>query len=415
MARLARREFLRRSALLGVALPSAGAILAACGDDDDEPSSGSKGSNASTTTNAGLSRPDNPVTLPLKGEPIADGLDPEGGPLKLFNYDAYINPDTVKAFEKQFGVKVEITTFTSMDEARSKLTAGVGDFDVFFPTADVVARVVEREQLQPLNHTYLPNVANVWPSLQDPFYDKGSQYTVPYTLYTTGIGYRIDKVDRVPDDYDNPYDILWDSANKGTTWLLEDDRETLGMALLRKGVTDVNTEDADLLAAALADLQELDDNVSAKTSVAAYEKLPSGEASVHQAWSGDAVNAQYYLPKGTDIEQIGYWYPSDHKGIIGSDSIAVVAGAKNPVLAHAFLNFMLDKKNALENYTWLGYQPPQTSIDPESVVADGIVPAHLTTAVIRPEDFDTGYQLLQLTPDGEDLWDAAYAKFKSGS
>ena len=33
--------------------------------------------------------------------------------------------------------------------------------------------------IQPLNHDYIPKLTNVWPELQDPYYDKGSLYSVP--------------------------------------------------------------------------------------------------------------------------------------------------------------------------------------------------------------------------------------------
>ena len=148
------------------------------------------------------------------------------------------------AFEDEYGVTVEVTTFTSMDEAIAKLASGQVEFDVFFPTPDRIGQLAAAKLLQPLNQTYLPNLANVWESLQDPFYDQGSVYTVPYTLYTTGIGYRIDAVAKAPDAYDNPYDIFWDPANAGQVFLLEDDREAFGMALLRGDPdADVNTED----------------------------------------------------------------------------------------------------------------------------------------------------------------------------
>jgi spermidine/putrescine transport system substrate-binding protein len=405
---MSRRAFLGRAAAGAAVLPVLPSLLAACGD------GGSTGGDAAVDPRD-LSRPDNPVTLPLVGEPIPDGLEPEDGPLSVFNYAEYVNPATLRSFERRYGVKVKVTSFNSMDEARSKLNAGVGDFDVFFPTTDVLARVVARKQLQPLNRSYLPNLANVWDELQDPFYDRGARYTVPYTVYTTGVGYRRDLVPRPPEEYENPYDILWDRANRGHTWLLDDDREVIGMALLRRGVTDVNTEDPKLIARALRDLQALDDAVSVSLSAAAYEKLPSGEAHVHQAWSGDAVNARQYLPEGTTIDQIGYWYPPDGRGVVGSDTIAVMAGAAHPVLAHHFLNFLLDERQALENYRWLGYQPPQRALDPDRLVAEGLVPEHLTSAVVRPEDFAVGSQLLQLTPDGEKLWDAAFARFKSGA
>ena len=54
------------------------------------------------------------------------------------------------------------------------------------------------------------------------------------------------------------------------------------------------------------------------------------------------------------------------------------------------------------------------SLDPDSVVADGYVPAHLANAVVRPEDFDTGQQLLQLSLAGEKIWDDAWSTFTAG-
>ena len=239
---------------------------------------------------------------------------------------------------------------------------------------------------------------------------------MPYTVYTTGIGYRIDAVGAAPDTYDNPYDIFWDTANAGQVFLLEDDREALGMALLRRDpATDLNTEDPELVDAALADLAELNDLVTVKVGAEAYTVLPEKRAWVHQCWSGDVVNAQYYLPEGESIDNIGYWYPPEGGGVIGSDAVAVLRGAAKPVLAHTFANYLLDATHALDNYAWLGYQPPQSSLDPDSVVADEYVPSHLANAVVRPEDFDTGQQLLQLSLAGEKLWDDAWSAFSAGA
>ncbi len=404
--RLPRRQFIKLTAYGAAAAGFGPSLLAACGGSDSGSSEGG----------VALSRPDAPATLPRFDEiqPIADGLSPEtGGVLKVYNYEEYIAPEVLAAFEEEFGLPVEVTTFTSMDEAVTKLASGEVAFDVFFPTPDRLGQLAAAELLQPLNKSYLPNLANVWESLQDPFYDQGGVYTVPYTLYTTGIGYRVDAVAKGPDGYDNPYDIFWDPANRGQVYLLEDDREVFGMALLRRDPeADVNTEDADEIAAALADVSELTDLVNVKVGAEAYTVLPEKRAWVHQCWSGDVVNAQYYLPEGESIDNIGYW--RSPTGVIGSDAIAVLAGAAKPVAAHAFLNFLLDADRALENYGWLGYQPPQNGLDPASVVEDEYVPAHLESAVVRPADFDEGQQLLQLTLAGERTWDDAWSKFTAG-
>jgi spermidine/putrescine transport system substrate-binding protein len=405
--RIDRRRFLRGSAYTAAALAAGPSLLAACGDDGEGGGGGQ----------VALSRPDNPVTLPTFDDipPIEDGLPPESGPLRIFNYAEYIAPATLRGFRREYGVDVEVTTFTSMDEAIARLSGGDTRFDLFFPTTDVIGKVALGRLLQPLNPSYLGNSTNVWEQLQDPFYDKGAQYSRPYTMYTTGIGYRIDRVEQPPEDYDNPYDMFWDPSYRGDVFVLEDDREVLGMALLRQGETDVNTEDQALIDGALQDVLELIDEVNVRVGVEAYTVLPEGRATVHQAWAGDLVNAQYYLPEGESIDNLGYWYPSEGGGMIGSDQMSVMANADHPVLAHLFIDYLLDADHALENFSWLGYQPPQTGIDPDSVVADELVPPHLDTTVIRPEDFERGHQLLQLSLAGEQLWDNAWSTFTAGA
>jgi spermidine/putrescine transport system substrate-binding protein len=409
--RFDRRRFIRLSAYGAAAAGFGPTLLAACGGDDD-------GGGGSAEGGVQLSRPDSPVVLPTFDEiqPIEDGLSPESGTLKVYNYTEYISPDVLAAFEEEFGVKVEVTAFTSMDEAVARLSSGQAEFDVFFPTTDVIGKLAAGQLLQPLNKSYLPNLTNVWETLQDPFYDQGSVYSVPYTMFTTGIGYRIDEVANAPETYENPYDIFWDPAYRGQVYLLEDDREVFGMALLRlSNDNDVNTEDPELIEQALATVMELTDVVNVKVGAEAYTVLPEKRTWVHQAWAGDVINAQYYLPEGETIENIGFWYPREAGGVIGSDAISVMRGAANPVLAHTFLNYLLDSTHSLENFGWLGYQPPQTSIDPETLVADEYVPVHLEAAVIRPEDFDRGQQLLQLSLAGEQLWDDAWSQFTAGA
>ena len=40
--------------------------------------------------------------------------------------------------------------------------------------------------MAPVNHDYLPNLANIWPALQDPWYDPGALYTVASVVASFG-------------------------------------------------------------------------------------------------------------------------------------------------------------------------------------------------------------------------------------
>ena len=417
---LSRREFLRNSAIAGAALSVGGsALLAACGSD-----SGSKGASPSTGAKTGgcgqppkLSRKDNPATLPLCADAIKDGLEPEKGTLKIFNYVDYLGPDLIKAFEKQYGVKVDITIFDSMDDAVSKLQANTARFDITNVSPDRLGSLVATGHLQPLNRSYIPNFSNLWTSVQDPFYDKGSQYSIPYTLYTTGVGYRVDKIDAADDPFklEDGTDLLYNPKYKGRTWVLDDDREALSMALLRLGITDVNTEDPDLIKQAGTELSRLIDLVNINVGIHDYTKLPEGQASVHQAWAGDMINAVYNLPKGVEPTVLGYWFQPDGKGLIQNDMMAIPKNAEHPVLAHLFLNFLIDSDNAFLNFNGVGYQQPINAMDPDSFISQELVPENLKTAIVKPADFDTAFEELQLSPTGDRLWQDEWRKFTSGA
>jgi spermidine/putrescine transport system substrate-binding protein len=242
-----RRTFITRAGVAAAGLTVPG-LLAACGT--TSPTGGGTSSNASANLGPGglpLARLDRPVTLPIYAgnKAIASGLQPEKGPLQFYNWIQYINVDVVHAFEKKYGVKVQISTFDTIDEAVAKLSSGEVQYDVFVPEPTFLERLVVGKVLQPINHSYIPNLAaNVSPSFTSPWYDVGSRYTVPYTVYTTGIGWRADKLPGFdPARLANPWSALWTQGPKisGKVGLLDDQHEGLAMGLLHNGVTDLNT------------------------------------------------------------------------------------------------------------------------------------------------------------------------------
>ena len=93
--------------------------------------------------------------------------------------------------------------------------------------------------IKPLNLDYIPNLQkNIWPELVSPFYDVDSHYTVPYTCYATGIAWRTDKVTEDIAAMPQPWDIFWQARGvQGQGRPPTEQRETIAMALLRKGHT----------------------------------------------------------------------------------------------------------------------------------------------------------------------------------
>lgn len=407
-----RREFLRRAAAAGIALPSMSAILAACRDSSTDPS----GPSASTGAGGiGLAAPDSPVTLPLYDDvpAIEDGLTQEAGPLRIYNWNDYIYKKVRNQFEREFGVEIEYTQFAGMAEAMNKVQNDTIQWDLFFPTVENVAKLVAAKRVQPWNHTYLANQANVWPFFQDPWYDKGAQYTMPYFTWKTGIGYRRDFVDD-PATYDMPFDIFWDTKYAGKVGVLDEYRETIGMALIRNGGTDFNSTDQAEVAAAVDSLLELIDLVNVEIGPGDYQKLAEGTSHVRYSWSGNMNYAQYYLPKGTDADVLGYYYPPEGGWEVANDVVVVNSAAESPVLAHLFVNFLMDKDVSLTNFGYEGFQPPLEGVDRQEFLDAGFIPPNLENTLVSEEDFAQGQPVLPLSPEDDQVYQDEWARFKAG-
>jgi spermidine/putrescine transport system substrate-binding protein len=406
---LSRRSFLKQGTLAGLLAGGAGSLLEACGS----PAGTSK---TLMSNGIPLPRPNGPVTWPIfkENQPIKSGLSPErGATLRIFNWVAYLNPQIMKDFEKKFNCKVELTTFNTMDEAMAKLRTGQLSFDIFFPTVDVMGQLVEGKLIQPINHSYIPNISQAWPDFTNPFYDGHWRYTVPYTIYTTGIAWRKDHVPENPYTMKNPWAMPWQAKYKGKVAILDDTRESISLGLMKNGIFNLNTTNPGQIAAAGKTLQELASLTNVHIDNNDYTEIPSGQIWIHHAWSGDIATAASYLPKGVPVEVVGYWFPTDGRGPVGNDTITIMRSASNPVLAHQFLNYMLDLPNVLTNISYNGYMQPLTAVTPQRLVKEKLLPPSLMSTAVLPSYFRRGVMELQLPVTALSMWEQTWLQAKS--
>ncbi len=346
---------------MGLALAVGLPFLQACGDDG--------------------SSSDGKVT-----ESIKDGLTPEAGPLRILDYDAYVSPDIVTAFENKYGVKVEITTFTTDDEAITKIASGAVDVDLHKSAGtSTLFKLIESGLIQPLNKTYLTNLGNVVASLRDPYYDKGGTYSVPYTVFGTGIGFRADRLDPASVSWET----LWNPEYKGVTSVLDDFREGLGMAMMRKGLTDVNTSDPAVIKQAGDDLGELTNLMNIKVEIEGYHTIPEGSTTVAHTWSGDMIGALQYLPEGTTSDVLGYWQPDPGRDQQRRDGCARPRPRTRCSLTSSSTTCST-RTTAIENFKFVGYQPAIDGVDGQYLIDQGLVPENLRSSVMSNDQIAAG-------------------------
>lgn len=418
-----RRQFLARSAGAAAAIPTASALLAACGSSSNE----SKGNVEQLV----YPTREKPATYPIRetNPTIESGLQPEtGATLKLYSWDQYFNGRVLNDFEKKFDCKVEVSTFANWDEGVAKIQSGQGDWDIYMATFDLIDRLQLTDLIQPLNHDYLPNIKNIWPQFggdpDQPFYDQGSRYSIPYTIYSTGVGFRNDLVDKAdqPGSIDNPYDLLWNPKYSGKIGLYDDWGFTMAIAMVRSDPTvDINTAGQPEIDAAVASLLEANKATNPAYGInITYEDLPKGSLVATSAWSGDMIAAPYYGKENAAATAplLTYW-TEGVQGLCGSDTYVILKDAANPVLAHEFINYMLDEDVSMKNFGWVGYQSPYVSQTREyfkdrSNKWSWIVYPNLLDTVVTPEQFDSAQIFYEWPAEQGQMWTDGWAIVQTG-
>jgi spermidine/putrescine transport system substrate-binding protein len=264
--------------------------------------------------------------------------------LNLLIWSEYIDPEIVRAFEEEYGARINIDTYESNEDALAKLEAGgLGLFDVVVPSNYIVPVFIELGLLQPLDQGIVTNLDNLMDDFLDPPYDPGNVYTAAYQWGTTGIAYRSDRVE-TPDSWA----VLFDPEVTDEPFaLLDDMRPMIGVALLYLGY-DYNSEDPDELAEArdlLVDAKHR--SLGFYGGPGGRNLLIQGEASYAVVYSGDALGAF------ADDERIAYAIPREGAEV-WVDVMAVLANAPDAELANEFVNFMLrpDIGAQLTNYVY---------------------------------------------------------------
>jgi spermidine/putrescine transport system substrate-binding protein len=90
--------------------------------------------------------------------------------LNFYNWDTYIGENTLADFNSSTGIEVKMDLFADNDELFAKLKGGNPGYDMIVPTNDMLERMIKAEMVIPLDHSKIPNMANI----DEPFRDAPS-------------------------------------------------------------------------------------------------------------------------------------------------------------------------------------------------------------------------------------------------
>jgi spermidine/putrescine transport system substrate-binding protein len=248
--------------------------------------------------------------------------------VNVYNWDTYIGETTLEDFTDATGIAVRYDLYASNDELFAKLRGGNPGYDVIFPTNDYVERMIAADMLLPLDHSKIPNMANVDPAFADPAFDPGLRHSMPYFWGTVGLGYRASAAS--PEAF---ADVFEGDAYAGRIALLNSIDSLL--ATLKYLGYSLNTKDAAEIAEAADTLIALKPKIKAFAPDAGQDLLIAGEVDVCLEYNGDVLQVM------AEDDDLAYVVPAEGS-ILWEDCMCVPRGGANPDNAHSFINFILD-------------------------------------------------------------------------
>lgn len=270
----------------------------------------------------------------------------EGQTLYIYNWGEYTGENIISDFEEETGCTVVMENFDSNEQMYIKVANGEA-YDILVPSDYMIQRLIEEGYLQKLDHSKLDCMYKLCEDVLGLPYDPENEYSIPYFWGTAGIVYDTTKVD-IEDLEREGYNIFLDEKYKGDIYLYDSERDSFMMALKALGYS-MNTENEDELQEAYGWLiqcvQTMEPEIVTDEII---DNMAQGRKALGLIYSGDAT---YVMDENEDM---GYYLPETGTNL-WSDAMVIPKNAKNPELAHAFINYACDYDGAYDNSSYVGY------------------------------------------------------------
>ncbi|MFA5543879.1 MAG: extracellular solute-binding protein [Bacilli bacterium] len=298
-----------------------------------------------------------------------------GPVLYVLNWNEYINEDLVSAFEDEYGVRVVIDPADSNESMYTKIKSKTTNYDIAIPSDYMVHKLYNEGLLHELNMEYLPNYVNaefdpILENLRDGYFANNKNFAVPYFWGTLGVMYntRVEGIEELVTE--NDWEVFFNSELTSglKVSMYNSSRDALAVAQLHLDI-DVNTKsDVDLKS--VEDLLKAQ-NYSSWGTDDLKTFVANGNTDIALVYSGDFFDILYASMESE--EDINYDLHVPTTNNVWFDAMVIPTTSSDVVMAHNFINFMIDEDNALENAFEIGYCPTlknvyeAISIDPDYV------------------------------------------------
>jgi putrescine transport system substrate-binding protein len=269
--------------------------------------------------------------------------------LNVYNWAEYIGENTVRAFERETGIRVRYDNFDSNEVLFVKMIAGRSGYDIVVPSSDFGRLMVDGALVQKIDRSKLANWSNLNPAVMTLMarLDPGNQFMVPWLGGTVSVGYNVDQVQKalgaepIPA---NPFELVFNP--KYTSRLkacgisvLDSASDVFPSALMYIGKRAYSNAPADYNEAA-AMLQKVRADIGLFSYNGYIDDLARGQICVALGYGGDFNNAAMRAKAAGRGVRIAAPLPPGGAQF-GFESMMIPADAPHAENAHKWIDFIL--------------------------------------------------------------------------
>ena len=248
------------------------------------------------------------------------------------------------------------------------------------------------------------SAARVIPALAAPAWDPEQAYSVPWQAGLTGIAYDARSVERAIGSFT---ELLTREDLKGRVGLLTEFNDTVGMALLARGVALPSATETDVADAVASLREQQEQGAFAGFYGNEYlDALADGSVVAALAWSGDILQAQ------VDNPYLKFVVPEEGL-VIWADNLLVPAGSVQAAAARLLADYFYRPDVAAQVAAWVNYicpvvgaQEAMEALDPDLAANPFIFPDRSI--------LDRSFQLPPLPAEADRVQRADFAEVAAG-
>ena len=267
--------------------------------------------------------------------------------LRVLAWPGYAEPEVVREFEAKTGVHVELTVIDTDESMWQKLNANGGaDFDVFAVNTAELQRYIRAQLVRPVDPTQIPNTKAQLPRFRQRASIPGLEhaqggvpqtYAIPFTYSEMGLIYDKRQVSTPP----TSISALWDERYHGKVLAYSGGAHNFSLAAQMLGAKSPFRIESAMWP------RTVDALIDLRRNVLGFYNGPDESIALFRRHGAALMYANYgtqqlHLLKAQGIDA-GYVVPREG-ALAWLDCWAITRRAREPALAHAWINLLLGEQ-----------------------------------------------------------------------